>query len=67
LAAATINAAYAIGRGDSVGSIEIGKQADALIMDVNDYRAIGYRYGTNLVRTVIKRGRMVYSNAGGLA
>jgi len=60
LAAATINAAHAIGRGGTIGSIEVGKQADVLIMDVNDYRAIGYRYGTNLVRTVIKRGRMVY-------
>ena len=57
LAAATINAAYAIGRGGSIGSLEIGKQADVLIMDVSDYRAIGYRYGTNLVRTVIKRGQ----------
>jgi imidazolonepropionase len=61
LAAATINAAHAIGRGGSNGSIEVGKQADVLIMDVNDYRVIGYRYGTNLVRTVIKRGRVVYA------
>jgi len=61
LAAATINAAHAIGRGRAIGSIELDKQADVLIMDVHDYRAIGYRYGTNLVRTVIKRGRMVYA------
>jgi imidazolonepropionase len=60
LAAATINAAYAIRRGGSIGSLEIGKQADVLIMDVSDYRAIGYRYGTNLVRTVIKRGQVVW-------
>jgi imidazolonepropionase len=59
LAAATINAAHAIGRGRSIGSLEIGKQADMLIMDVSDYRSIGYRYGTNLVRTVIKRGQIV--------
>lgn len=59
LAAATINAAYAIGRGDAIGSLEIGKQADVLIMDVNDYRSIGYRYGTNLVQTVIKRGQVL--------
>ncbi len=59
LAAATINAAHAIGRGGSIGSLEIGKQADVLIMDTPDYRQIGYRYGTNLVRTVIKRGRIV--------
>jgi imidazolonepropionase len=57
LAAATINAAYAIGRGGLIGSLEIGKQADVLIMDVSDYRSIGYRYGTNLVRRVIKRGQ----------
>jgi imidazolonepropionase len=66
LAAATINAAHAIGRGGSIGSLEIGKQADVLMLDVNDYRMIGYRYGTNLVKTVIKRGRVVYSNGGGL-
>ena len=59
LAAATINAACAIGRGGSIGSLEIGKQADVLIMDVSDYRSIGYRYGTNLVHTVIKRGQIV--------
>jgi imidazolonepropionase len=62
LAAVTINAAHAIGRGGSIGSLEIGKQADVLIMDTPDYRQIGYRYGTNLVRTVIKRGRVVYSH-----
>ena len=59
LAAATINAACAIGRGGSIGSLEIGKQADVLIMDVSDYRAIGYRYGTNLVHSVIKRGQIL--------
>lgn len=64
LAAATINAAHAIGRGASIGSLEIGKQADVLIMETPDYRQIGYRYGTNLVRTVIKGGRVVYSQKG---
>jgi len=59
LAAATVNAAHAIGRGGSIGSLEIGKQADVLIMDVSDYRSIGYRYGTNLVRRVIKRGQVI--------
>jgi imidazolonepropionase len=59
LAAATINAACAIGREKSIGSLEIGKQGDVLIMDVPDYRLIGYRYGSNLVRTVIKHGRVV--------
>ncbi|MBM3181950.1 MAG: imidazolonepropionase [Chloroflexi bacterium] len=60
IAAATINAAHAIRRSDTIGSLEVGKQADMLILSVSDYRQVGYRYGTNLVRQVIKRGR-VYS------
>ena len=57
--AATLNAAWAIGRGHDVGSLTPGYQADAIILDVADYRQLGYRYGTNLVETVIKRGRVV--------
>jgi imidazolonepropionase len=60
IAASTINAAHAIRRADTIGSIEVGKQADLLILSVPDYRQLGYRYGTNLVKQVIKRGR-VYS------
>jgi imidazolonepropionase len=59
IAAATINAAAAIGKADQIGSLEVGKQADLLILDVDDYRHLGYRFGTNLVRTVIKRGRVL--------
>lgn len=58
IAAATINAAAAIQREDRIGSIESGKQADLLILDVNDYRHLGYRYGTNLVAYIIKQGRI---------
>jgi imidazolonepropionase len=60
IAAATINSAHAIRRSDTIGSIEVGKQADMLILSVPDYRHLGYRYGTNLVKQVIKRGQ-VYS------
>ena len=60
IAAATINAAHAIRRAGTIGSIEAGKQADMLILSVPDYRHLGYRYGTNLVKQVIKRGQ-VYS------
>ena len=60
IAATTINSAHAIRRADTIGSIEVGKQADMLILSVSDYRQLGYRYGTNLVKQVIKRGR-VYS------
>lgn len=56
LAAATINAAYATGRSATIGSLEAGKQADLLILSVEDYRHLAYRFGGNLVRTVIKKG-----------
>jgi len=60
IAAATINSAHAIRRSDKIGSLEEGKQADLLILSVPDYRHVGYRYGTNLVKQVVKRGQ-VYS------
>jgi imidazolonepropionase len=56
LAASTINAAYAIGRDHLIGSLERGKQADLLILSVEDYRHLAYRFGGNLVNTVIKNG-----------
>ena len=59
LAGATINAAYAVGRGDRAGSLEAGKQADVLILETPDYRHLAYRVGENLVQTVIKSGRIV--------
>lgn len=59
IAAATINAAAAIGRAERIGSLEPGKQADLLILAVDDYRHLGYRFGGNLVAKVIKRGQVV--------
>ncbi len=59
LAAATINAAFAVGYGDQVGSLEPGKRADLVIWDVEDYRQLGYRFGANLAHSVIKNGRVV--------
>jgi len=58
IAAATINAAAAIARSDRIGSLEPGKQADLLILDIPDYRHLGYRFGTNLVQMVIKKGKI---------
>jgi len=58
LAAATINAARAIRREERVGSIEVGKQADLLILSVPDYRQLAYRFGGSLVESVIKQGRL---------
>lgn len=60
--ASTINAAYAIGMTERVGSIEAGKQADLLILKTPDYRHLAYQIGGNLVETVIKKGRMLSWN-----
>lgn len=56
LTAVTINPACAIGRGDMVGTIEVGKQADLVIWDAPDFEMICYRFGSNLARHVIKKG-----------
>lgn len=60
VAAATLNAARAIRREHLVGSLEAGKQADLLILSVDDYRQLAYRFGGNLVDTVIKKGRLFH-------
>ncbi|MBI1794261.1 MAG: imidazolonepropionase [Chloroflexi bacterium] len=64
IAATTINSAHAVRRSDTIGSLEEGKQADLLILNVPDYRHLGYRFGTNLVRQVVKRGRIYSVDVG---
>ncbi len=59
LVAATINAAHAIGRAKDIGSIEVGKKFDALIMDLSNYEEIPYRIASNNVATVIKSGEVI--------
>lgn len=59
LAAATLNAACAVGLGGETGTLEPGKRADLLLFDAPDYRYLPYHYGTNLVRTVIRGGKVV--------
>lgn len=58
LVAVTINAAHAVNRAHEVGSLEAGKKADIIILDVPDYRFLGYRFGINLVEKVVKEGKM---------
>ena len=57
LTAVTLNGAAAIGRADRIGSLEVGKQADLVIWDAPDLDYICYRMGSNLVKTVIKKGK----------
>lgn len=59
IVAATINAAHAIGVAEEIGSLEVGKVADVIILEMDDYRQLPMRFGTNPVRTVSKRGRVV--------
>ncbi|WPZ19653.1 imidazolonepropionase [Geobacillus subterraneus] len=63
LAAATINAAHAIGRAHMIGSLEPGKKADLVVFNVPNYVQIMYYYGVNHAETVIKDGKVVV--AGG--
>ncbi|MBI4722687.1 MAG: imidazolonepropionase [Candidatus Stahlbacteria bacterium] len=58
ITAATINAAYAIGVADRVGSLEVGKEADLIILDVSSYKEIPYWFGVNPIITVIKNGKI---------
>jgi len=55
--AATVNAAFAVGRGERIGSLETGKEADILIFDTKDFREIAYEFGGNCIQKVIKGGR----------
>lgn len=57
---ATINAAHAIDRADEVGSLEVGKQADVVILDVPNHKFLGYRFAVNPVDKVAKNGRIVF-------
>ena len=61
IVAATINGAYAVRRGGRVGSLEVGKQGDLVMMDVSDYREIPYFFGMNHCLHVVKKGRIVWS------
>lgn len=59
IVAATINAAHAIGEADRIGSLDPGKRADIVIMNAPNHRFLGYKFGVNLVETVIKNGKVV--------
>lgn len=62
ITALTINAAAAIGRSHQVGSIEIGKKADLIILEYPSIHFLPYHVGVNIVETVIKSGEIIKEN-----
>jgi imidazolonepropionase len=57
--AATLGGAHALAREREIGSIEVGKQADLLVLDVDRHEDMAYKIGRNAVELVVKRGRVV--------
>jgi imidazolonepropionase len=62
--AVTVNAAYAMNRGEEAGRIAIGRKADIVIWDAPNYAYIPYHYGVNHVHTVLKEGKVVIKKGG---
>jgi imidazolonepropionase len=61
LNAATINAAFSVGLGNTFGSIEIEKAADFVVYNFEDHRELAYEFGSSKVEKVFKKGELVYS------
>lgn len=59
ISATTINAAHALGRSDEIGSLEVGKRADLLVLNLPDYREIPRRFGINHVALAMRDGNLV--------
>jgi imidazolonepropionase len=60
ITAATINAAASLGLAEKIGSLEVGKQADIIILKEPSYFHLVYHWGVNPVRTVIKDGKVIH-------
>ncbi|MCX7942979.1 MAG: imidazolonepropionase [Deltaproteobacteria bacterium] len=63
LMAITINAAYALGLQERKGTIEVGKDADLLVLNTNDYREIFYNPDPSLIKLVISKGKIIFENS----
>jgi imidazolonepropionase len=60
IAASTINGAHVLGCAGRVGSLEPGKWADILILNLSDYREMAGHFGMNLACLTLKRGACIY-------
>jgi imidazolonepropionase len=67
LTAATLNAAAALDRATTTGSLEEGKRGDLVVLDLKNYRQIPYFFGHSLVRAVVASGKIIYERESGLA
>ncbi|HEY6044949.1 MAG TPA: imidazolonepropionase [Pyrinomonadaceae bacterium] len=61
ISASTINAAYSLGRGDEIGSLEKGKRADFVIHDCEDYRELPYFFGIEHAWRVFVSGKLAFA------
>jgi len=58
--ATTIHAARSMARENEIGSLDIGKKADVLVLDIPNYRYLPYHFGVDHIEYVVKKGRIVY-------
>ena len=61
--ATTVHAAKSMGREIEMGSLDIGKQADVLVLDIPNYRYLPYHFGVDHVEMVIKKGKVAYKRS----
>jgi len=64
ITAATVNAAYSLGRGEDIGSLEKGKRADFVIHDCEDYRELAYFFGIEHASRVYAAGDLAFDRNG---
>ncbi len=64
LTAATINGAHAVDRAKEIGSIEVGKRADIVVLGCPNPEYLSYRFGINLVHTVVADGQVIHTKLG---
>lgn len=63
--ALTLNGAAAVGRADTVGSIDVGKKGDIILLEFPSYKYIPYHVGVNTVEKVVKNGQLVFDKEKG--